>query len=387
MEPLYNLLYLLEPASLALIITAVCVVLASAFRALSHEKESERHRDLSETTMTLDSSQALMIPVASSCSLLLMFYLFASVSQLVTAFTAVAATSSLAFCLAPLASQLNSHLGLVDPLLTRGGCCGSFTRSQSLLVALSSLLVLSWLCSGHWVLNNVLGISICVAFVSHVRLPNIKICALLLACLFVYDIFWVFFSERFFGANVMVAVATQQAQNPVHTVAHQLRLPTQSITKKLDLPVKLLFPRDLLLGRGGGDSSAGLDYMMLGLGDMAIPGMLLALVLCFDHRKSRELAHAHPHPHALSDSATAGPPPPPRAHRRYLWWAVAGYAVGLVAALAAGVLTRAPQPALLYLVPSTLGPVAASAWARNELPELWHGPTPAVGDKARLLEV
>ncbi|CAH8320950.1 unnamed protein product [Eruca vesicaria subsp. sativa] len=69
-----------------------------------------------------------------------------------------------------------------------------------------------------------LGVSICVAFVSHVRLPNIKTCAMLLVCLFVYDIFWVFFSERFFGANVMVSVATQQASNPVHTVANSLNL-------------------------------------------------------------------------------------------------------------------------------------------------------------------
>ncbi|KMZ70621.1 hypothetical protein ZOSMA_198G00230 [Zostera marina] len=35
------------------------------------------------------------------------------------------------------------------------------------------------------------------------RLPNIKICTLFLICLFVYDVFWVFFSERFFGENVM----------------------------------------------------------------------------------------------------------------------------------------------------------------------------------------
>ncbi|KMZ71104.1 hypothetical protein ZOSMA_188G00020 [Zostera marina] len=36
-----------------------------------------------------------------------------------------------------------------------------------------------------------------------VWLPNINICTLFLICLFVYDVFWVFFSERFFGENVM----------------------------------------------------------------------------------------------------------------------------------------------------------------------------------------
>ena len=143
---------------------------------------------------------------------------------------------------------------------------------------MSSVLVIGWLVSGHWLLNNLLGISICIAFISHVRLPNIKICALLLVCLFVYDIFWVFFSEQFFGANVMVSVATQQASNPAHTVANSLNLPgLQSISKKLELPVKLVFPRSLLGGPVGGGSRA--EFMMLGLGDVEIPGMLLALVL------------------------------------------------------------------------------------------------------------
>jgi hypothetical protein len=47
----------------------VFVVSASAQRALTFEKDSERHRDFAEASITLDSSQALMIPIASSCSL------------------------------------------------------------------------------------------------------------------------------------------------------------------------------------------------------------------------------------------------------------------------------------------------------------------------------
>ncbi|MFS7978892.1 putative DNA helicase [Helianthus anomalus] len=47
----------------------------------------------------------------------------------------------------------------------------------------------------------------------------------------------------------------------------------------------------------------------------------------------------------------------PQKGYKYIWYATCGYAVGLVAALAAGILTHSPQPALLYLVPSTLGPI------------------------------
>ncbi|MED6122960.1 Signal peptide peptidase-like 1 [Stylosanthes scabra] len=371
MESLWKLVYLLEPAPVTLITTAVAVTFASAFRALNYGKEMERNRDLSEASITLDRSQALMIPVMSSFSLLLMFYLFSSVSQLLTAFTAIASASSLYFCLSPYVAYLKSQFGLSDPFVSR--CCSkSFTRIQGLLLISCSIVVAAWLVSGHWILNNLLGISICIAFVSHVRLPNIKICAMLLLCLFVYDIFWVFFSERFFGANVMVSVATQQASNPVHTVANSLSLPgLQLITKKLELPVKIVFPRNLLGGVVPGETAT--DFMMLGLGDMAIPGMLLALVLCFDYRKSRDTVNLF----ELHSS---------KGHK-YIWYALPGYAIGLVTALAAGVLTHSPQPALLYLVPSTLGPVVAISWIKKELFELWEGNMPSYNDKDREIEV
>lgn len=364
MEPLWKLTFLLEPASLALIATAIFVTFTSAWRALDHGKEMERNLDFSEVSITLDRSQALMIPLASSCSLLLMFYLFSSVSHVITAFTAIASGCALYFCLSPYVTYLRTHFNLMDPFVSR--CCSkSFSRTQGVLVLFCFWVVAAWLVSGHWVLNNVLGISICIAFVSHVRLPNIKICALLLACLFVYDIFWVFFSERFFGANVMVSVATQKASNPVHTVANSLSLPgLQMITKKLEMPVKLVFPRNLMGGIIPGISAV--DYIMLGLGDMAIPGMLLALVLCFDHHKNKEISSSKGY--------------------KYIWYALLGYAVGLVSALGAGILFLSAQPALLYLVPSTLGPVICLSWVRRDLHELWEGVQPSANDKVHSVE-
>lgn len=68
----------------------------------------------------------------------------------------------------------------------------------------------------------------------------------------------------------------------------------------------------------------------------AIPAMLLALVLCFDYRKSRDVVNLL----ELHSSKAS----------KYIWYALPGYAIGLLAALAAGVLTHSPQPALLYLV-------------------------------------
>ncbi|PIA49431.1 hypothetical protein AQUCO_01300327v1 [Aquilegia coerulea] len=333
MEPLWKLIYLFEPAPLTLMLTAITVTFASAFRALTHGKEMERNRDFSESSITLDGPQALMIPLMSSCSLLLMFYLFSSLSQFLTIFTTAAAVFSLFFCFSPFVAYFNSKLGLVDPFLSR--CCAmSFTRTQGLLFLVCIGIVGTWLVTGHWVLNNLL--------------------------------------ERLFGANVMVAVATQKASNPVHMVANSLSLPgLQLIAKKIELPVKIVFPRNLLGGDIPGSNSA--DFMMLGLGDMAIPGMLLAFVLCFDHQRSKESINP------LNLSSLRG--------QTYIWYALPGYAIGLVVALATGTLTHAPQPALLFLVPSTLGPIIFISWIRKEFMLLWEGTETISKDKDRELEV
>lgn len=75
---------------------------------------------------------------------------------------------------------------------------------------------------------------------------------------------------------------------------------------------------------------------MLVLVLQAIPAMLMALVLCFDHQKTRETVGSLD----LQSSK----------EHKYIWYALPGYAIGLITALAAGVLTHSPQPALLYLV-------------------------------------
>lgn len=50
------------------------------------------------------------------------------------------------------------------------------------------------------------------------------------------------------------------------------------------------------------------------------------------------------------------------------------YAVGLFMANAAVYLMQMGQPALLYLVPCTLGTMAYKGWKQNELVSLWNGP-------------
>nr|PNR55837.1 hypothetical protein PHYPA_006734 [Physcomitrium patens] len=79
---LSRLVHLLKPAFLEFFKTRVTVVTASAHLCLPIEKEGEKQRDhagernQSVVAVTLDTTQALLIPITSSCLMLIMFYLF-----------------------------------------------------------------------------------------------------------------------------------------------------------------------------------------------------------------------------------------------------------------------------------------------------------------------
>lgn len=101
----------------------------------------------------------------------------------------------------------------------------------------AAVAVLVWYgASKSWLANNVLGVCFSVQGVSMINLGSYQTGAILLGGLFFYDIWWVFFTE------VMVTVA-----------------------KSFDAPIKLLFPKNFLSG-------AELEFAMLGLGDIVIPG-------------------------------------------------------------------------------------------------------------------
>ena len=74
---------------------------------------------------------------------------------------------------------------------------------------------------GHWLLMDAMGMGLCVAFIAFVRLPSLKVSTLLLSGLLLYDVFWVFFSQYVFSANVMVRVATRPADNPEGAMARR----------------------------------------------------------------------------------------------------------------------------------------------------------------------
>ena len=71
-----------------------------------------------------------------------------------------------------------------------------------------------WIFSGSFVYNNLIGICITLCCIATIRIENLKVVVVIFSLLFVYDIFWVFFSELFFQQNVMVTVANQNFTQP-----------------------------------------------------------------------------------------------------------------------------------------------------------------------------
>jgi len=285
-------------------------------------------------------ASAIMFPLLSSAVLLALFY-FGFAADLMLLLLFFSCFSSVAFAVFPLARKA---LARADKEFTVARV-GTFRLSDIAAVCLSILLLVIWSTTGSDNASNAIGVCIVVSGIAFVRLPNLKVATLLLILLFAYDIFWVFFSESIFGGNVMVKAAKSSGTNPVRVAAQAVSgntTLTQSVPKQLALPIKLIFHF------AEGPS-------MLGLGDIFLPGTLIAFASRVDDLQVT------------------------RGKRRHQWMSLEastfiGYAVGMAITLLVLVVTRHAQPALLYLVPGILVPLAIRARQFGELSMIWRGP-------------
>ena len=248
----------------------------------------------------------------------------------------------------------------------------------------------------YWIVQDLMGATTCVAFLSVIRLNSIKIATVLLVAVFVYDIFMVFITPLITrgGDSVMVTVATSggQPEDPEFCEKY----PSEGdCWKGNPLPMLLVVPR-INDYRGGTN--------LLGLGDIVLPGLLIAfaarldeakklLRLCTDQyraetgvRMARRGSGSTVASSVDDQEEAAGEMNPPRegedtrACSKYRWlWSgyfpplMVSYGIGLAFAYLAVILMQSGQPALLYLVPACLGTMVVLGWAKGELGELWGG--------------
>ncbi|XP_062848890.1 signal peptide peptidase-like 2 [Trichomycterus rosablanca] len=187
-----------------------------------------------------------------------------------------------------------------------------------------------------WMLQDTLGVAFCLYMLKTFQLPSFKACVLLLGALLVYDIFFVFITPFFTenGESIMVEVGVGPSNS--------------STNEKLPMVLKvphLSFSSLVLCGE---------PFLILGFGDILIPGLLVVYCHRFD---------------VLVQSS----------HVYYLA-STLGYSIGMVVTFVAVLLMNAAQPALLYLVPSSLLFSLVVALCRSEIKLFWTGvatlPTP-----------
>jgi minor histocompatibility antigen H13 len=217
-----------------------------------------------------------------------------------------------------------------------------------------------------WRLNNLVASCLAVQGVARLSVGRFSTAAILLAGLFVYDIFMVF------GTGMMQNVALQVRG-----------------------PILLKFPRPIV-----DPLSTDKPFGILGLGDIVLPGAFLALVLRFDATlasvwKAAVEGERPAGAVVAADDAAAPPPPPPPASSRedlhviFLEPGAPGgpaetlgfekpvygttllaYAAGLVATIVSMHVMDHAQPALLFLVPAVLLGSIIAGWRFQVLSQL-----------------
>jgi minor histocompatibility antigen H13 len=207
-----------------------------------------------------------------------------------------------------------------------------------------------------WWLTNIIGFGFCYGTLQLMSPTTFFTGSLVLIGLFFYDITMVFYTP------LMVTVATQ-----------------------LDAPIKLVIPG----GKGGRGG-------MLGLGDVVLPGIMMALALRFDlylhyHYLSKSTPKEEPATYIEATSSwgdrfwtrSLSPSSPPldntlttatggRFKKTYFYASVVGYILAMFVTLYILNVYNHAQPALLYLVPGVLGALWGTALLRGESGLMWR---------------
>ncbi|XP_014207130.1 minor histocompatibility antigen H13 [Copidosoma floridanum] len=308
----------------SLVVMAILPIFFGSHRSVRHHREQKEHFEISgEKPETMSRKDAAMFPLISSVALFglyIFFQLFSKeyINLLLTGYFFFLGILALCHLSSPLITSLvpaaipktQYHLHLTED--SEDIINYKFNLHDIVCLICCSMVGAWYLWEKHWIANNLLGIAFAINGVELLHLNNVVTGCILLCGLFVYDIFWVF------GTNVMVTVA-----------------------RSFEAPIKLVFPQDLLE-----QGLHGTKFAMLGLGDIVVPGIFIALLLRFDHSLKRKA-------------------------NTYFYSTFFAYFMGLLVTLLFMQLFNHAQPALLYLVPACLGTPLCVAIFKGDLKALF----------------
>ncbi|PIN01649.1 putative protein, contains PA domain [Handroanthus impetiginosus] len=275
------------------------------------------------SVVDINTMSAVMFVVVASCFLILIYKLmsFWFIELLVVIFC-IGGVEGLQTCLVALLSRRFKQAGesfIKVPIL---GAISYLTLAVApFCIAFAVVWAVYREVSFAWIGQDILGIALIITVLQIVRIPNLKVGTVLLGCAFIYDIFWVFISKTLFKESVMIVVARGDRSG------------------EDGIPMLLKIPR--LFDPWGG-------YSIIGFGDILLPGLVVAFSLRYDWLAKKSLR--------------AG----------YFLWAMLAYGLGLlITYVALNLMDGHGQPALLYIVPFTLGTFLALGRKRGDLNILW----------------
>ncbi|XP_042160091.1 minor histocompatibility antigen H13-like isoform X1 [Oncorhynchus tshawytscha] len=286
------------------------------------------YRNSSDMPETITGRDAARFPIIASCTLFGLYLFFKIFSQeyinlLLSMYFFVLGILALSHTMSPFMNRIfpaNIPIKQYQLLFTQGSgetkeemVNYEFDTKDMICLVISTVVGVWYILKKHWIANNLFGLAFALNGVELLHLNNISTGCILLGGLFVYDVFWVF------GTNVMVTVA-----------------------KSFEAPIKLVFPQDLL-EKGLGAS----QFAMLGLGDIVIPGIFIALLLRFDVSLKKNT-------------------------RTYFHTSFLAYIFGLGLTIWVMHTFKHAQPALLYLVPACIGFPLVVALLKGELTEMFR---------------
>ncbi|XP_040986167.1 signal peptide peptidase-like 2 [Juglans microcarpa x Juglans regia] len=271
----------------------------------------------------INITSAVLFVVIASCFLVILYKLMSLwFIELLVVLFCIGGIEGLQTCLVALLSRCFKRPGGSYIKVPFFGAITYLTLAVSpLCIAFAVVWAVYRNVSFAWIGQDILGIALIITVLQIVHVPNLKVGTVLLSCAFLYDIFWVFVSKKLFHESVMIVVARGDKSG------------------EDGIPMLLKIPR--MFDPWGG-------YSIIGFGDILLPGLLIAFSLRYDWLANKTLR--------------AG----------YFLWAMLAYGLGLlITYVALNLMDGHGQPALLYIVPFTLGTFLALGKKRGDLRVLW----------------
>ncbi|XP_055088244.1 signal peptide peptidase-like 2A isoform X4 [Periophthalmus magnuspinnatus] len=327
----------IDPSIAVMLIIAVMTVALGGFWSGASERDrlGQAHDDggrgenkAESGELFLYSPLKVVVLVLVMCGMLvLMYYFYNILVYVIIAIFCLASANALFFCF--------------DAVLDKIGCGTirfsvrnwNFSVRSIILASVCIVIAVIWGVYRNedrwiWILQDILGIAFCLNFIKTISLSNFKICVILLSLLLLYDVFFVFITPFFTknGVSIMVQVALG---------------PDASGEK---LPVVMRVPRF----SGLAQNLCGMQFSILGYGDIIVPGLLVAYCSRFDVWVNSRW-------------------------KVYFISCCTAYLMGMIVTFTVMLLSGMGQPALLYLVPFTLITSAVVAGCRGEMRRFWTG--------------